>query len=165
MPLSNAPRRTVIRSTPSRAVACAAASVLYGFYCRRVGMPTLLHAAIVLGVVSSLVGALVRDEGSLIWTSAVGGAAYMSASLAQLDLTARVCPPRIAGVMFALMMALMILSLSVAGWLGGHAYAALLPEFGPRTAYAALAAAGALFTCGCWALLPGLRRDAAVAMQ
>lgn len=147
------------------AVACAAASVLYGFYCRRVAMPTLLHAAVVLGVVSSLVGALVRDEGSLMWTSAIGGAAYMSASLAQLDLTARVCPPRIAGVMFALMMALMNLSLSVAGWLGGHAYAALLPAYGAMTAYAALAGAGALFTCGCWALLPGLRRNAAVAMQ
>lgn len=146
------------------ALACAAASVVYGFYCRRVGMPTLLHAAVVLGVVSSLVGALAWDHDSLIWTSAVGGAAYMSASLAQLDLTARVCPPRIAGVMFALMMALMNLSLSVAGWLGGHAYTAL-EQYGPMPAYAALAGVGALFTCGCWALMPGLRRNAAVALQ
>lgn len=147
------------------AVACAAASVLYGLYCRRVAMPTLLHAAIALGVLSSLVGALARDPGSLMWTSAVGGAAYMSATLAQLDLAARVCPPRIAGTVFALMMAAQNLSLGVAGWLGGLAYAWLLPALGPMPAYAALAVAGALFTCACWALLPALRRNSASALQ
>lgn len=146
------------------AVACAAASVLYGLYCRRVAMPTLLHAAIALGVLSSLIGALARDPSSLMWSSAIGGAAYMSATLTQLDLAARVCPPRIAGTVFALMMATQNLSLGVAGWLGGLVYARLLPELGPMPAYAALAGAGALFTCGCWALLPALRRNSGAAL-
>ena len=147
------------------AVACAAASVLYGLYCRRVAMPTLLHAAIALGVLSSLVGALARDPSSLMWTSVVGGAAYMSATLTQLDLAARVCPPRIAGTVFALMMAVQNLSLSVASWLGGLAYAWLLPSLGPMPAYAVLAVVGALFTCACWAQLPALRRNSGSALQ
>jgi MFS family permease len=147
------------------AVACAVASVLYGLYCRRVSMPALLHAAIALGVLSSLVGALARDPVSLMWTSVVGGAAYMSATLAQLDLAARVCPPRIAGTVFATMMAAQNLSLGVAGWLGGWAYSWLFVAVGPVPAYAVLAAAGAAFTCGCWALLPALRRNSGSALQ
>lgn len=147
------------------AVACAAASVLYGLYCRKVAMPTLLHVAIALGVVSSLVGAFARDPASLMWTNVVGGVAYMSATLTQLDLAARVCPPRIAGTVFAMMMAAQNLSLAVAGWLGGWAYAWLLPEVGPSWAYAVLAAAGAVFTSGCWTLLPALRRNSGSALQ
>jgi MFS family permease len=146
------------------AIACAIASALYGLYCRRVAMATLLHLAIALGVASALACALARDPTSLMWTSAVGGAAYMSATLVQLDLAARLCPPRLAGSVFALLMAVQNLSLSVAGWLGGHGYELLRPGFGPVLAYAALAAAGAACTAGCWLLLPALRRRAAPAL-
>jgi hypothetical protein len=64
------------------------------------------------------------------------------------------------------MMAAQNLSLGVAGWLGG-----LVPmrgcssTVGPMPAYAVLAAAGAAFTCGCWALLPALRRNSGSALQ
>ena len=146
------------------AISCAAASALYGLYCRRVAMTTLLHLAIALGVASALACAFARDPTSLMWTSAVGGAAYMSATLVQLDLAARLCPPRLAGSVFALLMAVQNLSLSVAGWVGGHGYELLRPQFGPVLAYAALAAAGAACTAACWLLLPELRRRAATVL-
>lgn len=141
-----------------QAVACAGASALYGLYCRRLPFVALLHAAIGLGIVSAAICAVAVDGYSLMWSSVLGGAAYMTASLAQLDLAARVCPPRIAGSVFALLMAAQNLSLSVACWLGGYAYMRLTPCLGPIGAYAALAGAGAVFTSGCWLLLPTLRR-------
>ncbi len=147
------------------AIACAGAAALYGLYCRRVPLPRLLHAAIALGVVSTAACALAQDPASLMWTNAIGGAAYMSATLTQLDLAARLCPPAVAGSVFASLMALQNLSLGVAGWLGGYAYMGMVPGLGPTIAYAVLAATGALLTCGCWLLLPALRRHAAQALR
>lgn len=139
------------------AVACAGAAALYGLYCRRLPFVALLHASIALGIVSAAINAAAVDATSLLWASVLGGAAYMTASLAQLDLAARVCPPRIAGSVFALLMAAQNFSLSVACWLGGQVYDVLAPQLGPVRSYAVLAVAGGVFTSGCWLLLPQLR--------
>ena len=147
------------------AIACAGSAALYGLYCRRVALPTLLHVAIALGVVSTAACALARDPASLMWTNVIGGAAYMTASLTQLDLAARLCPPAVAGSVFASLMAIQNLSLGLAGWIGGHAYTWLVPGLGAIGAYAVLAGVGALLTSCCWILLPALRRHAAAALR
>lgn len=145
-------------ATAVHAVACAGACGLYAAICRRVPFASLLHAAIALGAASALLYAAVTDVWSLLWVSAVGGAAYMTASLALLDLAARVCPPQVAGSVFALLMAAQNLSLSVATWLGSHAYEGMSPWAGAERAYAALALAGAAATACCWLALPAVRR-------
>jgi hypothetical protein len=150
--------RTYGDATAVHAIACAAACGVYAAVCRRVRFAALLHAAIVMGAVSALAYAVVDGRASLLAVSAAGGATYMLASLALLDLAARVCPPRVAGSVFALLMALQNLSLSVATWLGGHVYEDMVPWAGPTTAYAALALAGAAASAGCWAVLPAVRR-------
>lgn len=144
------------------ALACAAACGVYGLVCRRVAFAALLHASLALGVLAALSLAAIAGERSLLLASAVSGAAYMLATLAQLDLAARVCPPGLAGSVFALLMAAQNLSLSVATWLGGHVYEDLSPVWGARWAYAALALAGAAATACGWLLLPAARRGAAL---
>lgn len=141
-----------------QSLASAAGCAVYGALSRRISFHGLLHAALALGAASALAYAAVADVASLLWVSAASGAAYMIAGLALLDLAARVCPPRLAGSLFALLMAAQNLSLSVATWLGGHVYEAMAVEVGGRAAYAALAAAGAATSAGCWLLLPAVRR-------
>jgi len=147
-------------ATAIHALACAGGCALYWAISRRTPMIALLHAAIGLGAASALVYAAIEGPRSLLWTSALGGATYMVGSLALLDLAARACPPRLAGTLFALLMALQNLSLSVATWLGGHAYEVMVGPLGGRWAYAALALAGAVTSAGCWLLLPAVRRSA-----
>jgi hypothetical protein len=44
----------------------------------------------------------------------------MTATLIQLDLAARSCPPEAAGTVFATLMALENFAASLSTWLGGH---------------------------------------------
>lgn len=141
-----------------QALASAAACVVYAAVCRRVPFVWLLHASIGLGAFAALVYAGVSDAGSLMGVSVVSGAAYMLGGLGLLDLAARACPPRVAGSVFASLMALQNLSLVVATWLGGHAYAALSEGLGGSGAFAALSLAGGAITASCWLLLPAVRR-------
>lgn len=140
------------------ALTCAGTSALYGSLCRRVEFGRLLQASITLGAFAAAVYGWVSGAGSLLVVNAVSGAAYMFSSLGLLDLAARVCPPRVAGSVFASLMAAQNLSLIVATWLGGHAYAAMAGWLGGEAAFTALALVSGVLVASCWALLPAVRR-------
>jgi MFS family permease len=137
------------------------ASVAYGLYCRRVPFGALLHVAIAAGVLSTLAYWLCDGPASLYAVSGFVGFAYMTGGLIQLDLAARVCPPRWAGTLFALLMALSNVAIAGAEALGGALYESWCASSGARTAFAWLCGVGATFTAACWLLVPALRREAA----
>jgi predicted MFS family arabinose efflux permease len=140
------------------AAAALVASVAYGCYCRRVPFRWLIHTSIVTGVVSTLAYWALADRFSAALVFSVSGATYMTGNLIQLDLAARVCPPRVAGTVFALLMALSNLALLLSIALGGDLYDRLSAAWGNRLAFNALVVIGALFTAGCWLLVPLLPR-------
>lgn len=133
-------------------------SVAYGFYCRRVAFMTLIHLSIAAGVACTGAYWFLEGARSAVVVTLIVGFTYVTATLIQLDLTARVCPPRVAATLFALIMALSNLSLSLADGAGGFLYDLWLPRLGPDGAFDALVALGAAFTAGCWLLVPILRR-------
>jgi MFS family permease len=138
------------------------ASILYGFYCRRVPFRALLHASIVLGIASTLAYWFLTDTRSARLISLAVGFTYMSATLVQLDLAARACPLASAGTVFALLMALSNLSTSVSGWLGGIWYTQLEERMGAVDGFNMLVGIGAVCTASCWLLLPLVNRTLAV---
>lgn len=141
------------------AVGAVLGSVTYGLYCRRVPLLWLLHGAIVTGVISTLAYWWMDDKASAVLVSLVVGFTYMAASMIQFDLAARVCPPQVAGTIFATLMALTNFSLSASTWLGGVLYDSWSTHWGARPAFNALVAVGAAFTAGCWLLIPQFRRS------
>ncbi len=140
------------------AVGSVAGSVAYGFYCRHITFHWLLHASIVTGILNTLAYWWLDGPQSATIVSLTVGLTYMTGSLIQLDLAARVCPPALAGTLFAAMMALSNLSLSLATMLGGSLYDLWRPAWGDRGAFDVLVGLGALFTAGCWLLVPVLRQ-------
>jgi MFS family permease len=139
-------------------VAAVLASASYATYCRRVPLRALLHASIVLGVASTACYLALRDERSALLISGVSGFAYMTGTLILLDLAARTCPPALAGTLFATLMAVSNLGISLSEGLGGSWYEAWSARFNTDAAFSMLVATGALFTSLCWLLLPVLAR-------
>ncbi|MCA8959401.1 MAG: MFS transporter [Planctomycetes bacterium] len=133
-------------------------SLSYGAYCRRVSLRALVHLAIVAGVLCTLSYAFVTGPISAAVVSAVAGFTYITGTMVQLDLAARVCPIRSAGTTFALLMAVSNLSLSLAGALGGWFYDDWTQRWSAPTAFKALVVTGAVFTSGCWILAPMIFR-------
>jgi MFS family permease len=146
-----------------QAVGSIAASVAYPFYCRRISFRALLHASIVLGIASTIAYWLLVDKTSAVLISLAAGFTYMSATLVQLDLAARVCPLISAGTVFALLMAVSNLSLSLATWAGGTWYEYLEESFGAVRGFNVLVAIGAGFNACCWLVLPWVDRTLATA--
>jgi predicted MFS family arabinose efflux permease len=140
------------------------ASIAYGFYCRRVSFRALVHVSIALGVVSTLAYLFFAGPRSAYAVSAAVGFTYMTATLVQLDLAARSCPPHVAGTTFALLMSLSNLAVAGSGALGGSLYESLAAGFSADVAFRSLVVLGALFTCACWLLVPWLRRQEGVLM-
>lgn len=143
------------------ALGSVAASIAYSLYCRRISMRLLVHSSIVLGIAATLAYWAMVDRLSSALVSVVVGATYMTATLVQLDLAARACPPRLAGTVFALLMGLSNLAIILSSWLGGDWYDRLAPRYGPRAAFNVLVGVGAAFTAGCWLIVPLLPIDAA----
>lgn len=139
-------------------LAAVAGSVAYGFYCRRVRFMTLIHLSIAAGVACTGAYWFLRGARSAVVVTLLVGFTYVTATLIQLDLTARVCPPRVAATLFALVMALSNLSLSLADGAGGLLYDHFTPLWGPRAAFNVLVGLGAAFTAVCWFLVPVFRR-------
>ena len=81
-------------------------SVGYGIYCRSVRLSVLLHLSILAAIVSNAVYWQVSSLASAYVISVFAGAAYMTGTLIQLDLTARIIPVRAAATIFATVMAL-----------------------------------------------------------
>jgi MFS family permease len=141
-----------------QAIGSVVASLAYGFYCRRIRFGMLLHASIVLGIASTLAYWTLRDAMSARCISLAVGFTYMSATMMQLDLAARACPLASAATVFATLMALSNLSAAASTWLGGTWYVALEDRYGTIAGFDILVGVGALFTAGCWLLVPWLRR-------
>jgi len=73
---------------------------------RKVRLSTLLHLSILAAVVSNAVYWQLGSMTSAYIVSLIAGAAYMTGTLIQLDLTARIIPARAAATVFATVMAL-----------------------------------------------------------
>jgi MFS family permease len=146
-------------SVALQAGASVVASIAYGVYCRRLSTASLIHASIVLGILSTIGYWAMFDERSAMVVSVAVGFTYMTATLIQLDLAAQVCPPRTAGTVFALLMSLTNLGLSLSFGAGGWLYEHGLDWWGTRTAsFNVLVGIGAATTAACWCLVPWLRR-------
>jgi predicted MFS family arabinose efflux permease len=134
--------------------AMMAASLSYGFYCRRVRFHLLVHASIVLGVISTIAYWAMVDRWSAAWISVLIGFTYMSANLIQFDFAARVCPPRAAATVFALLMALTNIAMSLSTLAGGYLYDYASHWWGATVSFRVLVLVGALTTAACWLLMP-----------
>lgn len=130
-----------------------AACLAYGTYCRAISLRALIHLSIVTGVLCTLLYWGVEGRLSLMAVSLLSGLCYMTAGLVSLDLAARACDPETAGTVFALLMSLCNLSISLSGLVGGKLWDAFLPAIGPHRTYQSLVGLGALCTAGCWVLV------------
>lgn len=140
------------------AAAAVVASLTYSFLCRRVSFAALVHVAIAAGVVATLAYWLMSDQTSAVIVTSIVGFTYMTGSLIQLDLTARLCPPRVAGTIFALLMSLSNGSIMLSAALGGPLYDGLSARWGARFAFHSLVALGAACTAACWLMTAFFRR-------
>jgi predicted MFS family arabinose efflux permease len=132
-------------------------SLLYGFYCRRVPMTVLVHVSIVMSIASTVAYWAIHDEASARAVRLVDGFTYATAAMVQLDLAAQICPPQAAGTLFALLMALSNLGHGLSTWFGGWCYQHTLQAWGNPLAFNLLVGIGALFTAGCWLIVPYLK--------
>jgi Na+/melibiose symporter-like transporter len=140
------------------AVGLLAGSVLYGVTCRMIPTRWLVHGSIVTGVLATIAYWGYRDPTSAVLISLVVGVVYAIGSLIQLDLAARICRPETAGTTFALLMSLTNLGAALSQGLGGSIYEEMAQRWGYTSAFQILVAVGALFTMGCWMLIPLLKR-------
>jgi MFS family permease len=143
------------------AVGAVAGSILYGLVCRVIPVRWLVHASIVTGILATLAYWGYRDAASAVHVSLGVGLVYMFGTLVQLDLAARVCRPQTAGTTFALLMSLINLSALLSQGLGGSLYETMTQHWGSQVAFQILVGIGALFTAGCWLLLPLMRKTLA----
>jgi Na+/melibiose symporter-like transporter len=144
--------------TSWHAVGALAGCVLYGVICRMIPVPWLIHGSIVAGILATIAYWAYRDPTSGVIVSLAVGVVYAIGSLIQLDLAARVCRPETAGTTFALLMSLTNLSAALSQGLGGSIFDTMAGRWGYGSAFQILVAVGALFTAGCWLLIPLLRR-------
>lgn len=131
---------------------CILGSVGYGLYCRRVPVRLLAHGAILTGALSQAAYWTMDDHAAAIAVHVVVGVTWMTGSLIQLDLAARVCPPQAAATVFAVLMALTNLASSLGEWLGGSLYDSLLRADGGGRAFAVMVGLGVAFKASCWLL-------------
>lgn len=130
------------------------ACIIYGLFAKRVPLRFLLHGSVLFMVLSSLVYIGLGSRTSAVLISLGYGFIYMVTSLTQLELAGRYCPPAAAGTVFAVLMSLSNLSVSLSSIVGGHIYEAWKQSFGADTTYTLLVVVGAAFTAVCWVLVP-----------
>jgi Na+/melibiose symporter-like transporter len=135
------------------------ASMAYGFYCRHLSVETLVHLSIATGVLATLAYWGLAGTWSAVAISFVVGFVYMTGTIIQLDLAARLCELETAGTTFALLMALTNLSVSMSIYFGGWLYDRLAGDSYFTFAFQAVVAIGALSTGCCWLLMPWIRRN------
>jgi MFS family permease len=146
--------------TSWNAVGLLTGSIVYGVICRLIPLPRLIHGSILAGILSTIAYWGYRDTASGVIISLVVGIVYAIGSLIQLDLAARVCRPETAGTTFALLMSLTNLGTALSQGLGGSIYDAMVERWGHAPAFQILVGVGALFTAGCWLLMPFLNQVA-----
>ena len=142
-----------------QAMASVVASVAYGFYCRRIPFRLLVHLSIIAGILNTLAYWALADERSARLVSLGVGFFYMTGTLVQLDLAARICLPATAGTTFALLMSLTNLAYGSGVWVGSRFYEDWSKRWGEHVAFDVLVAVGAGFTACCWLIVPFLPRE------
>ena len=133
-------------------------SIGYGLYCRSVRLSTLLHLSILAAIVSNAVYWQLGTLTSAYGISVLAGAAYMTGTLIQLDLIARIIPPRAAATLFAIVMALTNFAGSASEAFGGWLFEAA--KLQGRDGFSTVVAISVAFAASCWLLVPMLRRAA-----
>lgn len=144
-----------------QAYGAIAASVAYGFYCRRISFRRLVHLSILTGILATAAYARLQSERSAEWISLAVGFTYITAWMVQLDLCARVCQPQAAATTFALLMALSNFSYAGSMYVGGLLYRDWSATWGAQFAFQLLVALGVTLTAACWLLVPLLRKSGA----
>jgi len=130
------------------------ASAAYGFYCRRLSPRRLVQLSVVTGVATTLIYLGLQGEKSALAIAFIAGLTYMTGTLIQLDLAARVCPPAVAGTVFALLMSLSNFGVSAGEALGGWLYDVFAATFGRHVSFDMLVGFGATTSALCWLLIP-----------
>jgi MFS family permease len=133
-------------------------SVGYGFYCRSVRLSVLLHLSILAAVVSNAIYWQLSSLTSAYVVSVIAGAAYMTGTLIQLDLTARIIPARAAATIFATVMALTNFAGTGSEAFGGWLFETTTVSYGRETAFSLVVAVSVAAAMSCWLLVPALRR-------
>ncbi len=146
-------------------LASIAACLFYGFVCRLIPLRWLLHAAVLAGVLSTLVYLRVSDARGAYAASLASGFAYMLGNLIQMDIAARICPAAIAASFFALLMSVSNISISASTGVGGWLYERWSSTESPNAAYVLLVYLGAATTAACWALTPWIRGTSIIAQS
>lgn len=135
-------------------------SVGYGIYCRSVRLSTLLHLSILAAIVSNAVYWQLSSLTSAYVVSIIAGFAYMTGTLIQLDLTARIIPVRAAATIFATVMALTNFAGTGSEAVGGWLFESARNSYGRDAAFSLVVAISVAAAMGCWLLIPALRRAA-----
>jgi Na+/melibiose symporter-like transporter len=142
-----------------QAIASVAGCVAYGFYCRRIPFPWLIHGSVLCGILATIGYWLMIDQRSAVMISLAVGFVYITGNLIQMDLAARMCPANVAASVFASLMAICNLGLSLSHLLGGYLYELGASEWDRTTTFRVLVGIGAATTAACWAFVPWLRRQ------
>jgi len=100
-----------------------------------VRLSALLHLSILAAVVSNAVYWQVSSLASAYVISVFAGAAYMTGTLIQLDLTARIIPARAAATIFATVMALTNFAGTGSEAFGGWLFETTAFSYGRETAF------------------------------
>jgi Na+/melibiose symporter-like transporter len=144
-----------------QAAAAVGGAAAYGWINERVSFRVLVHGCIVGAIACTLCWWGVVGATSALVIALLYGFVFMLVTLVQLDMAARYCPPSVAATVFALLMSLSNLSVSLSEAVGGSMYTAWIASMGEPRAYAVLVAVGAGFTALCWFVVPWLNRLAA----
>ncbi len=140
-------------------VASILGCVVYGAVAPRIKLRPLIHISLVTMVLCSLGYWGLSGEVSAMVIAALVGFFYMITTLVQLDMAARYCPPESAGTVFALLMSLSNLSVSLSSRVGGGWYEGWKADWGAERTFDVLVAIGAGFTAACWLMLLILPKD------
>jgi MFS family permease len=135
-------------------------SVGYGIYCRSVRLSMLLHLSILAAIASNAVYWQLGSLTSAYLVSVIAGAAYMTGTLIQLDLTARIIPAKAAATVFATVMAVTNFAGSGSEAFGGWLFEVAKAFYGRATAFSLVVAVSVAAAMSCWLLVPSLRRAA-----
>jgi MFS family permease len=135
-------------------------SVGYGIYCRSVRLSMLLHLSILAAIISNAVYWQLGSLTSAYLVSVIAGAAYMTGTLIQLDLTARIIPAKAAATVFATVMAVTNFAGSGSEAFGGWLFEVAKASYGRGTAFSLVVAVSVAAAVSCWLLVPSLRRAA-----
>ncbi len=141
------------------AIGSVIGSAAYGFYCRRISVPWLLHGSVVLGIVASSSYWCLQGKSSAVLISLIVGFSYVTANLIQMDLAAQVCRPETAATTFAILMSATNLSLSLGMFVGGKVFEVLSVRYGAASAFHLLVGIGSLSTAACWLIMPWMLRE------